>query len=254
VNGEAVAFHVRDLIHQQPPQKSPSAVAAAATATPLVSRNQPVTNRSYDSDMIVILDMDECLIHSQFLSSNAQSYAHQLKQKRIHQHLQPVDNFRFALPDGEMVHVNLRPGLQDFLKAVTDRFETHVFTAAMQVYAKPLLDHLDPNGAMFAGRWYREHCSFDPRQGAYVKNLTKLPLPVDLDRVVLVDNNPLSFLANPSNGILVSSFYNDPTDASLASVWELLQELDDSHDVRPLLEERFGLKQALHEIQQASKL
>jgi hypothetical protein len=31
-----------------------------------------------------------------------------------------------------------------------------------------------------------------------------------LKRAVLVDKNPNSFLANPSNGILVSNFHDDP--------------------------------------------
>jgi Dullard-like phosphatase family protein len=200
--------------------------------------------------------MDECLIHAQFLSNPAaaQVYAHQLRQRRMnnvsaHGH---VDSFRFALPDGELVHVNLRPGLRDFLQAVTDRFETHVFTAAVDVYADPLLDTLDPSGTMFAGRWYREHCVYDAKQIAYVKNLCTFPpvLNKNLDRVVLVDNNPLSFLANPSNGILVSSFYNDPTDKTLPAVWDLLQVLDNKKcDVRPHLDEQFGLKKALQVIQ-----
>ena len=67
-------------------------------------------------------------------------------------------------------------------------------------------------------------------------------------RVVLVDNNPLSFLPNPSNGILVSSFYDDPKDDTLEAVMELLHELDESDDVRPILDDRFGLKDALDDV------
>lgn len=33
--------------------------------------------------------------------------------------------------------------------------------------------------------------------------------------MVLVDNNPVSFLAQPSNGIPVPSFYDDPSDDAL---------------------------------------
>jgi CTD nuclear envelope phosphatase 1 len=143
------------------------------------------------------------------------------------------------------VYVNLRPGLTDFLKAVSAKYETHIFTASLAVYADPLLNQLDPDGTMFAGRWYREHCAFHPSQQAYVKDLDRLPFKEQLNRVVLVDNNPLSFLTHPNNGILVSSFYNDPNDTSLQSVWHLLQELDRQPDVRPHLEQRFGIKKAL---------
>ena len=68
-----------------------------------------------------------------------------------------------------------------------------------------------------------------------------------LGRTVLVDNNPMSFIANPENGILVSSFYGDQRDTALPVVLELLEELGDSkEDIRPILDSRFGLREFLH--------
>ena len=67
-------------------------------------------------------------------------------------------------------------------------------------------------------------------------------------QIVLVDNNPVSFLANPSNGILVSNFYDDAKDSTLEAVWELLLELEHSEDVRPILDAKFGLKDAPKDI------
>jgi Dullard-like phosphatase family protein len=255
VNGQTVPFHVSDLL--PPPQSS--------------SKLQQPKKRHYDNDLIVVLDMDECLIHSQFHSSStaAKLYAHQLLQQphannnnttntttenKQNQHqqqqYQPVDSFRFSLPnDGDLVHVNVRPGLQSFLEQVTRQFETHIFTAAMAVYADPLLNHLDPTNTLFAGRHYRDSCTYDAARGAHVKDLTRVFANANLQRIVLVDNNPLSFLANPENGILVSSFYKDPADTTLASVLELLtNELADAVDVRPHLTQRFALPTALSEL------
>ncbi len=207
-NGQAVALHVNDL-QQQRLSFYPSVAPA--------NSQQLQPPREYESDLIVILDMDECLIHSKFLSTPG----------------------------------NKRPYLDEFLQQVTSRFETHVFTAAMEIYAKPVLDTLDPTGTMFAKRWYRETCSYDATNDVYVKNLHRLlPTPDQHRRVVLVDNNPFSFLANPSNGILVSSFYNDPNDNTLLKVLDILNELHPKEDVRPILDERFGLRQALQQIQQ----
>lgn len=214
--------------------------------------------RSYESDLVVVLDMDECLIHSKFMGQNnhAAQWAYQVARRRheegslfggCQQHpLGRVDSFRISLPDGDLVHVNKRPFLEEFLQQVTDKFETHVFTAAMEVYASPVLDTLDPYNTRFAKRWYRESCTFSERVGAYVKDLSKLPFEKS-HRTVLVDNNPLSFLANPSNGILVSNFYDDPSDDTLKAVVDLLHELDEMEDVRPELEKRFGLKEALQD-------
>lgn len=234
----------------------------------------------YESDLVVVLDMDECLIHSQFLSQQAKAFSApeldsssssdndgdgtvEQEDKYRQPDLRPTKSsafhtdgeeaesiiasnceyFRIHLPDGDLVHVNKRPNLDSFLADVTARFETHIFTAALDVYANPLLDRLEVDlGTKFAGRFYREHCVLDPDLGVYVKDLG-LILDKDQDsaadwssayeaeemkeyddfassdlsssfnegRVVLVDNNPLSFLANPSNGILVSNFVSKVT-------------------------------------------
>ena len=317
VNGKAVAFHVNDLAdpsfaNTTTIKKSSSSAtsnnsktqsralanhAAAAVVeddydyeeTFDAATSTALPKRQYDSDLIVVLDMDECLIHSQFVTNNpgAKFYAHQVARnssnnkdnnnnnKDSHS---KVETFRFHLPDShDLVVVNQRPHLEAFLEAVTSKYETHIYTAAMKVYAEPILDKLDPTGTRFAQRWYRETCDHDKSMGAYVKNLSNLKfdnnrssnnkggLTYDeylkdtvaddlqashpLRRVVLVDNNPLSFLSHPTNGILVSSFYNDATDKTLPAVLDLLEELEDLEDVRPTLDARFGLQAALSEIQ-----
>lgn len=267
--------------------------------------------KAYQSDLIVVLDMDECLIHSQFLSdtSTASTYAHQLLDKSYRRPSGPsndphppvdsassafghdeeaesivtssCESFRINLPDGDLVHVNKRPNLDAFIHEIANKFETYVFTAAMEIYAAPVLDKLEEGGTKFEGRFYREHCALDQELGVYVKDLGRVfpsmhnasdidddyegeknkeaqeingisVLPptsrFDERRVVLVDNNPLSFLANPSNGILVSNFYDDPKDDTLEAVAELLCELDGLDDVRPALDAKFGLKDALRDV------
>jgi Dullard-like phosphatase family protein len=286
VNGLPVAFHMKDLVNNVGVYTDSSSLSSSdsSTGTTRSSSSRSTSNsssssggkkRSYESDLIVVLDMDECLIHSKFLSSPAaaQVYAHQVRRQHNDEQrknsasggdstlaaAKMVDSFNVTLPDGDLVHVNVRPGLTDFLQAVTDKYETHIFTAAMEVYAGPVLDKLDPTGTKFAGRWYRETCQSCPEHGAYIKNLRNLPLPSvvntkNMNRIVLVDNNPLSFLAQPNNGILVSNFYNDPTDSTLPAVWRLLQELDELPDVRPVLQERFRLKEALAELNAAARV
>lgn len=243
-------------------------------------QNKP--SGGYSSDLIVVLDMDECLIHSQFLSDHVHDKYRQDEDRpsggspfgysgeEAEQIITATcESFRISLPDGDLVHINKRPNLDIFLKEITSRFETHIFTAAMEVYAAPLLNELDPKGDMFHGRFYREHCLFHPELGVYAKDLCDVlrqrkttinaagdnaikpdehEHTCDERRIVLVDNNPLSFLPNPSNGILVSSFYDDPKDDTLEAVMELLNELEHVDDVRPILEERFGLKDALNDV------
>mmetsp|Transcript_32292 Transcript_32292/g.52327 ORF Transcript_32292/g.52327 Transcript_32292/m.52327 type:complete len:150 (-) Transcript_32292:112-561(-) len=111
-----------------------------------------------------------------------------------------------------------------------------------QIYAAPLLDMLDAQRKL-KGRFYRQHCT--SQLGLYLKDLS-LVGGEDLSRVVLVDNNPISFLLQPENGIPVESFYDQTDDTALEEVLEILRTLDkDSGDVRPTLKEMFGLKKTL---------
>ena len=238
VNGKQVAFHINDLKNMGEKSYGEKQVQKK------IPEIKPV--REYESDLVVVLDMDECLIHSQFLQGPGARFTHQV-QRTGSLGDSSVDIFSIRLPDGEQVRVHERPHLHDFLARVSEKYETHIFTAAMEVYAKPVLKMLDPHNRIFTHCWYRESCDFDENLGAYVKNLD----PVwgqNLKRTVLVDNNPLSFLANPDNGILVSNFYNDPKDVTLPAVLDLLDELDNEEDVRPVLDARFGLKRALKDL------
>lgn len=72
-----------------------------------------------------------------------------------------------------------------------------------------------------------------------------------MSRTVLVDNNPLSFICQPTNGVLVASFYDDPNDTALASVMQLIRHLDHGGDVRPILKDMFRLDTLLGEYRNA---
>jgi TFIIF-interacting CTD phosphatase-like protein len=71
-----------------------------------------------------------------------------------------------------------------------------------------------------------------------------------LARMVLVDNSPLSFICQPCNGVLVSSWYDDVQDNALSSVLQLIRHLDACDDVRPTLQALFGLGPVLKEYQE----
>lgn len=215
-------------------------------------QTQLQAEREYDSDLVVVLDLDECLIHSQFLGGRGSSYAHQVLRCDDHTPSEvgssSVDAFEVYLENGEHVRVNKRPHLHDFLRNVSDKYETHVLTAAMQVYAMPILNILDPDDTIFSSCRFRDSCRIDMDMNAHVKNLDFAWGGDQIKRTVLVDNNPLSFLDNPDNGILVSNFYDDPNDTTLLAVIDLLGELDSEKDVRPLLQSRFGVKRFLEKI------
>ena len=122
------------------------------------------------------------------------------------------------LDDGDRVTVNKRPHVDEFMRALqAPEFEAHVFTAALDSYAAPVLDRLEKaeGSKLFKRRMYRDSCT-PTGMGTFAKDLDTL-YP-DLSRVVLVDNNPISLMKQPSNGILVPSFFDDPSDDVLPTV------------------------------------
>lgn len=161
----------------------------------------------------IALDLDECMVHSKFMDSSVEMRQAEARPEMSFDDADDV--FGLKLDDGEEVHVGKRPGLDEFLRAVRDiaggTANVVVFTAAMESYASPVLTILEESaggseGSVFGKRFYRDSCSID--DGAYAKDLRVVADdPDDLRRTVLVDNNPLSFLAQPENGLLVPSWY-----------------------------------------------
>lgn len=196
-------------------------------------------NEKDKGKLTLVLDVDETLIHSR-LSPNQNRYRQ--AEDRL-ENARACEEFKITLEDGETVWVNKRPGLDEFLKSVSDRYETVAYTAGLEEYAKPLLDWLDPHGTIFRHRLYRDSCLFI--RGYYVKDLQKLNR--SLDRTVLVDNNAFCFLPQLSNGIPISSFYDDPTDNALHVLNTFLKRLENERDVRPILNKSFNLQNLLRE-------
>lgn len=193
----------------------------------------------HQGKLTVVLDVDETLIHSRL--SPSQDRFRQAEDRKESTHC--CEEFKLILEDGEAIWVNKRPGLDKFLKSMSERYETVAYTAALEEYAKPLLDWLDPKGTIFRHRFYRDSCLYI--RGYYVKDLEKMNR--NLRRTVLVDNNAFCFLPQLSNGIPISSFYDDPSDNALSVLSTFLQRLDNEKDVRPLLNKSFNLQTLLKE-------
>jgi Dullard-like phosphatase family protein len=215
------------------------------------------------SRMTVVLDMDECIIHS--VSNKDDPVQMDVSTT------EPIESFNLKFNDGENFTVYKRPGLDEFLQACAEEFDTYVFTAGSHDYADSVLDILDPKRTLFKGRFYRSDCICRYRNDVrhYLKDLETVVqergLGEGLGRMVLVDNNPFSFIYQPDNGIPVSSFYGKhdlpylihPAQPRprrwreqyvLANLLDLLRGLDELDDVRPALRDMFKLRPKLAKV------
>jgi hypothetical protein len=68
-----------------------------------------------------------------------------------------------------------------------------------------------------------------------------------IERTVLVDNSVFSFEdCQLENGVLIPSFYHDPSDVALIHLCQLLDVLELVEDVRTWLEDIFKLREGIH--------
>ena len=173
--------------------------------------NYLLPNKSSNKKTLV-LDLDETLVHSQFMPFNIKSDI-KLKielENEIHD-----------------IFILVRPGLQQFLEKMGKIFEIVIFTASISSYADPLLDIIDKNN-LCKYRLYREHCT--EINNCFIKEIKKLGR--DLKDVIIVDNSPLSYYFNPENGIPISSWFDDKNDKELYNVSFILEFLSFVPDVR----------------------
>lgn len=163
----------------------------------------------------LVLDLDETLVHSSF---------------------KPVPNADFVIPveiDNQVhqVYVLKRPGVDQFLKSMAEKFELVIFTASLAKYADPVLDLLDKDKIVGA-RLFREACS--NHKGNYVKDLGRLGR--DIRHVIIVDNSPASYLFHPENAVPIDSWFDDENDTELLDLIPFLEDMTKVDNVMTVLD------------------
>jgi len=171
--------------------------------------------RNQDADRkCVVIDLDETLVHSSF---------------------KPISNADFIVPveiDGTVhqVYVLKRPHVDEFLQRMGEMFECVLFTASLAKYADPVADLLDKWG-VFRARLFRESCVF--HRGNYVKDLSRLGR--DLNKVVIIDNSPASYIFHPDNAVPVSSWFDDMSDTELLDLMPFFENMARADNVYSML-------------------
>jgi len=170
--------------------------------------------QNYPSDLVVVLDLDETLIHL----------------RETH---------------GRPPAILLRPGGIAFLRYCLVQYETYIYTAGEPEYAQPILQLLEQKvGQRFAGSYFRSNCRIERHLGHnfFFKDLKQIHRK--MSKIVLIDDDATNFKDNPDNGIPVRAFMGDRNDETLESVKTLLIELATEDDVRSILREKFKLAKA----------
>jgi len=179
--------------------------------------------------LTLVLDLDETLVHC--------------RPERIEGVLHDFTvSFEETRSTG---YIYVRPFARLFLDIVSRLCEVVVFTASSHSYADQVLDTLDPDGKCVNARLYRQHCT--EVAGGFVKDVQRLGRP--MDKVVLVDNSPVSLAMSPDNGVICSCWTGDrPGDRELVDLLLLLQQCMMHPSVTDFLAMRYGLREFVNEL------
>ncbi|XP_014252730.1 CTD nuclear envelope phosphatase 1 homolog isoform X4 [Cimex lectularius] len=178
---------------------------------------------------VLVLDLDETLIHSHHDSNSRQL----IKPGTPHDFVLKVVIERN--PVRFLVHK--RPHVDFFLDIVSQWYELVVFTASMEIYGAGVADKLDNNRGILKRRFYRQHCT--PDLGTYTKDLTAVT--TDLTSIFILDNSPGAYRSYPDNAIPIKSWFSDPMDTALLNLLPVLDALRFTQDVRSVLSRNLHL-------------
>ena len=221
------------------------------------------TNKLEPGRKILLIDLDETLIHSDFnleyLNDKSIKYDAIIKFRDTEEEFQ--ENYedyydmrrkqlkRSLLKEEKEFKVGIfvRKGAKEFLAEVSKYFEVGIFTASVKEYADAIIDYLDPNKTLIKFRLYRNNC-INVNDRIFVKDL-RIIKGVDLKDIILLDNSIYSFSAQISNGILVNSFFNDKNDIELLNVLGyLLNFLLKADDIRTINEQFFNFEKIINNL------
>ena len=221
------------------------------------------TNKIKPDKKILLIDLDETLIHSDFsleyLNDKKVKYDTIIKFKEtesdFEENYEDYYDMRRKKLKRELfneekeykVGVFIRKGAKEFLTEVSKYFVVGIFTASVKDYADAVIDYLDPNKNLIKFRLYRNNC-INLNDKIFVKDL-RIIKGIDIKDIILLDNSIYSFAAQINNGILVNSFFNDKNDIELYNVMGyLLNFLVKADDVRVINEQFFNFDKIINDL------
>ena len=191
---------------------------------------------------LLLIDLDETLIHSEIRNKDNYSALDDYIKNSTCQ------SKTFSYEDENYIYyidVFFRPYLKEFLEEVSKYFDLAIFTAAMKGYADTILDFIDPKNEFFQFRLYRNAC-IPIQQKLYIKDL-RIIKDYDPMNVIIMDNSLYSFMNQPSNGMLINSFYTNHQDTQLISAKNfLVNHIFPCDDIRKECEKWFNFTNLLY--------
>lgn len=168
------------------------------------------------SDKLLILDLDETLIHATEIVLGF-----------------PAD-FKF-----DKYFVYKRPDLEQFLIDISKHFTVGIWSSADDDYVREIVNNIKPENVDFEMIWGRSKCSlrrdYDMDNYYYEKRLDKLKKKgFKLEQIIIVDDTPEKSRNNYGNAVYIKEFSADKADEELKHLYDYLLTLKRVDNVRTI--------------------
>lgn len=163
---------------------------------------------------LLILDIDECLVHA---TENKLNIQHDF--------------------EADWCYVYKRPFVDEFLAFCSNHFDVALWTSAGAIHADFIVNILFPKDYELEFVWSSSKCTrrYDELEFReyYIKNFRKLRKKgYELSRIVMVDDTPEKHIRNYGNLVSVTEFTGNPADNELQQLMKYLLVLKNCDDIR----------------------
>ncbi|CAD8187025.1 unnamed protein product [Paramecium octaurelia] len=175
------------------------------------------TPKTYSKKRVLVLDLDETLVHCEFKENN--NFQHESLLKVIHKEQE------------YKIYLRTRPHLHKFLLEASRDYEIIIFTAGYEAYCEKLLEYIDKD-RLISDYYARGSCQFI--NGVCFKDLSLLDR--SMEDIIFIDNNPNAFDRCQDNGLLIPSYLDSDDDYCLLRLIPFLKFLSKKKDLRPIIQ------------------
>ena len=205
-----------------------------------LNRSNTENNNKNENNKILVIDLDETLIHTSFQKIQAPDLIIQLDStynKKMDNNKNNNENSNQKIVEA---YIRIRPGVEEFLSQISKYYDIYVYSASSKNYLNTIIKNIDKNN-IIKQCYCRDDCimyvedyeeDFDKpnNEYKYIKDLKKINK--ELRNIVFIDNNTISFKLQEKNGIPIKSWFDDYEDLELYKLIPILKNLSGFYDVR----------------------
>ncbi|KAI8376605.1 HAD-like domain-containing protein [Choanephora cucurbitarum] len=113
--------------------------------------DQDTTPLLTDKKLSLVIDIDQTILHAT-RDSNIYDWVEKQKATEENEQWKDIYTFTFGRDNQLKLTLKLRPGLDDFLKELSQYYTLHIYTMGSRLYADTITSLVDPDGNLFGDR------------------------------------------------------------------------------------------------------